>query len=334
MTPKWQKHLNLAVINISQKNKGISMTISNKLWTEFYRPKTVDDYVFTEQKTQDQVLQWIKQKSIPHLILHGPAGTGKTTLAKVIVNQLDIDPYDFLQVNASRDNGVDFLREKIEGFISTIPFGDLKIVLLDEADYLSQPAQGILRGLLETYASTSRFIFTCNLYNKIIPPLKSRCTSLQIDKSDINQFTERAARILVEENVNFDLDVLDTYVKATYPDLRKCLNLLQTNSIDNELRIINQTESNTEDYRISMVDLFKKRRFKEARQLLCNQARPEEMEEIYRWAYDNLDIWSQNESGQDEAIMIIKKGLVHHSQVADPEINLAATLIELSQIDK
>lgn len=310
------------------------MTVANKLWTEFYRPTTINEYVFTDNNLKEQVNAWIEQKTIPHLLLYGPAGTGKTTLAKILVNQLEIDGFDFLQVNASRDNGVDFLKNKIEGFVSTIPFGDLKIVLLDEADYLSQPAQGILRGLLETYAANARFIMTCNLHHKIIPPLKSRCTEIHIDKTDPVEFTERVAQILLNENIDFNLEVLDTYVKATYPDLRKCLNLLQTNSVTGQLRIITHDQSTTDDYRIAMVDLFKKRNYKAARQLLCSQARPEEMEDIFRWAYDNLDIWSSSEEGQDEAILIIRKALVHHSQVGDPEINLSACLIELSQIDK
>lgn len=310
------------------------MSITNKLWTEFYRPKTVEQYVFTDDRVKEQIQSWIQQKTIPHLLLYGPSGTGKTTLAKILVNQLDIDPYDFLQVNASRDNGVDFLRNKIEGFISTIPFGNLKIVLLDEADYLSPPAQGILRGLLETYASTARFILTCNFNNKIIAPLKSRCTELHIDKTDQTEFTARVAQILCEENVQFDLDTLDTYVKSTYPDLRKCLNLLQTNSVTGILKGIMSEVSNTDDYRLVMVDLFKKRKYKEARLLLCSQVRPEDMQELFRWAYDNLDMWSSTDQGQDEAIVIIRRGLVNHSMIADPEINLAATLIELSQIDK
>ena len=310
------------------------MSIINKLWTEFYRPKTIDEYVFTDNQVREQVVSWINQKNIPHILLYGPAGTGKTTLAKILVNQLEIDPYDFLQVNASRDNGVDFLREKIEGFISTIPFGSLKVVLLDEADYLSPPAQGILRGLLETYASTARFILTCNFARKIISPLKSRCAELHIDKTDPTEFTARVAQVLITENVHFDLDILDTYVKSTYPDLRKCLNLLQTNSVTGILSPISHEVSSTDDYRLAMVELFKQRKYKEARQLVCSQVRPEEMEELFTWAYNNLDLWSESEAGQDEAILILRRGLVNHSMVADPEINLAATLVELSQIDK
>jgi replication factor C small subunit len=309
------------------------MTVANKLWTEFYRPKTIDDYVFTDNQVREQVKSWIKQKTIPHLLLYGPAGTGKTTLAKILVNQLDIDPYDFLQVNASRDNGVDFLKNKIEGFISTIPFGDLKIVLLDEADYLSPPAQGILRGLLETYASTARFILTCNFHNKIISPLKSRCHELRIDKTDQTEFTTRVAKILLTENINFELDILDTYVKSTYPDLRKCLNLVQTSSVSGTLEKV-QEITTTIDYKLVMVDLFKQKKYKQARQLLCSQVRPEEMEEFYTWAYNNLDLWSDTEEGQDAAILVIKKGMIDHSMAADPEINLAATLVMLSEIDK
>lgn len=310
------------------------MTITNKLWTEFYRPKTMDEYVFTDQRVKEQIESWVQQKSIPHLLLYGPAGTGKTTLAKILVNELGIDPYDFLQVNASRDNGVDFLKSKIEGFVSTMPFGNLKIVLLDEADYLSPNAQGILRGLLETYAANARFILTCNFHQRIINPIKSRCTELHIDKTDQTEFTARVATILVNENVEFSLDNLDTYVKATYPDLRKCLNLLQPNSASGVLKAIEVTNNSTVDYRLAMVELFKQRKFKEARQLLCAQVRPEEMEEIFTWAYNNLELWSDTELGQDEAILIIRRGLVNHSMVADPEINLAATLVELSQIDK
>jgi DNA polymerase III delta prime subunit len=304
-----------------------------ELWTEKYRPKTIDGYVFTDASTKEQVEDWIKQKSIPHLLLHGPAGTGKTTLAKILINQLGIDDFDILQVNASRDNGVDFLKTKIEGFVSTMPFGDFKIVLLDEADYLSHNAQALMRGLMETYQSQARFILTCNLLYKIITPLKSRCCELQIHRTDQTEFTARAATVLVEESTEFDLDTLDSYVRATYPDLRKCLNLLQSNSNTGKLSSPKESDGGTTDYRVSMVDLFKEGKIREARALLCSQARPEEMDEIFRWMYDNLNLWGKTPEQQDEAILIIRKGLVNHSSCADSEINLSATLVELSQIE-
>lgn len=305
-----------------------------ELWTEKYRPKTIDGYVFTDTGTKEQIETWIKEKACPHLLLYGPAGTGKTTLAKILVNQLNIDEYDFLQVNASRDNGVDFLKDKIEGFVSTLPFGDLKIVLLDEADYLSPNAQGLLRGLMETYQAQARFILTCNMVHKIIAPLKSRCTELHINKTDQTEFTARAATVLMSESIDFDLETLDSYIRATYPDLRKCLNLLQPNSSTGVLISPKESDSGTADYKLAMVDLFKAGRIKDARKLLCSQARPEEMEEIFRWMYDNLDLWSRTEEGQDDAIVIIRKGAANHSLVGDYEINLSATLVELSRIEQ
>jgi replication factor C small subunit len=304
-----------------------------ELWTEKYRPKDVDGYVFTDVSVKEQVEEWIKDGHIPHLLLHGPAGTGKTTLAKILVNQLGIDSYDFLQVNASRDNGVDFLKTKIEGFVSTLPFGHLKIVLLDEADYLSPNAQGLLRGLMETYAAQARFILTCNLVHKVITPLKSRCTELHINKTDQVEFFTRAATVLATENVTYEPEVLASYVAATYPDLRKCLNLLQSNSKNAVLLNPKDTDSSTQDYKLVMVDLFKRRKIKEARKLLCEQARPEEMDEIFRWMYDNLDLWSKTDEGQDEAILVIRKGMINHSLAGDPEINLSATIVELAQIE-
>jgi replication factor C small subunit len=304
-----------------------------ELWTEKYRPSTVDGYVFTDPTQREQIEYFVKEKSIPHLLLTGPAGTGKTTLAKILVNELDIDPYDFLQVNASRDNGVDFLKSKIEGFVSTMPFGTLKIVLLDEADYLSHNAQALLRGLMETYQSQARFILTANLAHKIISPLKSRCTQIVIDKTDQTEFTARAATVLVTEGVEFDLDTLDSYVKATYPDLRSCLKLLQTNSLSGNLTISkNGGDVSTKDYKVGVIELFKKGDLRGGRTLLCTHATADDMEEIFTWMYQNLDLWSPTPEGQDEAIKIIRKGAATHSLVADFEINLSATLVELSQI--
>jgi replication factor C small subunit len=303
-----------------------------ELWTEKYRPQTLDGYVFTDPAQREQIEYFIREKSIPHLLFNGPAGTGKTTLAKILVNSLDIDPYDFLQVNASRDNGVDFLKNKIEGFVSTMPFGDLKIVLLDEADYLSHNAQAILRGLMETYASQARFILTCNLAHKIINPLKSRCQQFVIDKTDSTEFTTRVATVLITEGVEFDIDTLDSYVKATYPDLRKCLNLLQSNSVSGKLSISKSSDSGTTDYKLDVVNLFKHGKIREARTLFCSHTSADECENAFTWMHQNLDLWSSTLEGQDEAIKIIRKGAATHSLVADHEINLSATFVELSQI--
>ena len=303
-----------------------------QLWVEQYRPKDVDGYVFRDEAQREQVKQWIKEGSIPHLLFSGAAGIGKTTLAKILINSLGIDDYDVLEINASRTNSVDDVRLKITNFVQTMPFGAFKIVLLDEADYLSPNAQAALRGVMEEYAQTARFILTCNYPHKIIPAIHSRCQGFHIEKVDHTEFTARAATVLVNEGADFDLDVLDTYVKSTYPDLRKCLNLLQMNTVDNKLRSPSETGGGTADYKLAMVDLFKHGKIREARTLLAAQARPEEMEELFRWMYDNLEMWGKTPEQQDEAILIIRKGLVNHVSCADSEINLSATLVELSQI--
>jgi len=303
-----------------------------QLWVEQYRPKDIEGYVFRDEAQRDQVKQWIKAGSIPHLLFSGAAGIGKTTLAKILINALNIDEYDVLEINASRTNSVDDIRDSVVNFVSTMPFGQFKIVLLDEADYLSPNAQAALRGVMEEYSQTARFIMTCNYPHKIIPALHSRCQGFHIEKVDHTEFTARAATVLVTEGIDFDIDTLDSYVKATYPDLRKCLNLLQMNTVEGKLKRPSETGTGTADYKLAMVDLFKAGKIREARTLLAAQARPEEMDEIFRWMYDNLDMWSKTPEGQDEAILVIRKGLVNHVSCADAEINLSATLVELSQI--
>jgi replication factor C small subunit len=308
--------------------------MANTLWVEAYRPKTVEDYVWQNGSQRNTVMGWIEQKAIPHLLFSGSPGTGKTTLAKILINQLGISNYDLLELNASRDNSVENVRNVVTGFVSTMPFGDYKIVLLDEADYLSHNAQSVMRGLMETYSESARFILTCNYPNKILPALHSRCQGFHIDNVDETEFTARIANILIQESVEFDIDVLDSYVKATYPDLRKCINLVQLNSPGKVLVMPDSKSASTSDFKLDAVNLFKQGKVREARELICSQIRTDEIEELFRWSYDNLGLWSKTEAGQDKAILVIRTGLVNHALVADPEINLSATLVELSQIDQ
>lgn len=302
-----------------------------ELWVEKYRPKKLDGYVFRDEHQKAQIERWVKDGSIPHLLLSGNAGIGKTTLAKILFNELDINDLDIMEINASRENNAETIRDKITNFVRMIPFGAFKIVLLDEADYLTPNAQAILRGVMEEYHTTARFILTCNYPNRIIPAIHSRCQGFHIERVDLTEFTARVATILVEEGVQFDLDTLDTFVKATYPDLRKCINMVQMNSLDGNLHMPEKGDASEADYKLEMVELFKKGKISEARKLVCGQARPEEMEEIYRWLYDNIEIFG-DDAKQDKAILIIKQGLVDHTLVIDPEINLAATLIRLANI--
>ena len=303
-----------------------------ELWTEKYRPNTLVDYVFRDQAQREQVEGWVKSGAIPHLLFSGSPGVGKTTLAKILIHELGIDPFDVMEINASRENNIDTIRAKITGFVQTMPFGAFKVVLLDEADYISPNGQAALRGVMETYHASARFILTCNYPNRIIPALHSRCQGFHIERVDVVEFTGRVATVLVNENVNFDLDVLDTYVKATYPDLRKCLNMCQMNSQDGTLTPPHGDEGGSQDWKLDAVNLFKAGKIREARTLMCASVRPEEMEDVFRWCYDNLELWTEDPEKQDQAIIIIRNGLVNVPMVADQEINLSATLCELSRL--
>jgi replication factor C small subunit len=306
--------------------------MSKMLWVEKYRPKTIDGYVFRDDNQRRQVNNWVKEKNIPHLLLSGSPGIGKTTLAKVLLNEIGIEEYDLLEINASRTNSVDDVRNLITNFVSMIPFGPYKVVLLDEADYLTHNAQAVLRGVMEQFHETARFILTCNLPSRIMPAIHSRCQTFHVEKVDQDEYTARVATILLEEQVEFELDTLDTFVKAAYPDLRKCINMVQQNVQDGKLISPNAGDAGQSDWRLDMVDLFKKGKITEARKLICSSARPEELEEIYRWLYDNLDLFGRDEETKDQALLVIKQGLVDHAIIADPEINMAATLIKLARL--
>ena len=302
-----------------------------ELWVEKYRPNTIDQYVWRDDSQKRQVTTWIKEKSIPHLLLSGNPGIGKTTMAKMLVNEIGIEDADVLEVNASRETGIDFIRNKIVPFISSIAWGPFKVVLLDEADRLSPQAQDSLKGIVEEYSAYARFILTCNNPNMVVPALHSRCQQFHFTKLDLTEYTARTATILVEEGVEFDLETLDLYVGAAYPDLRKCINLLQQNVSENKLHSPTKEDSGNLEWKFDMIELFKAGKVSEARKMLCGKITADEMIHVYRWLYDNVVVFGDTEK-QEKAVLAIKQGMVDHPLSVDPEINLSATLIKLGRI--
>lgn len=307
------------------------------LWVEKYRPKTLDGYVFKNDHIRTQIESWVKNEEgknipFPHLLLSGSPGVGKTTLAKLLLNELNVNKYDILEINGSRINGVDAMRDMVTGFCSTFPVGEYKVVLLDEGDYLTGAAQAVMRNEMEKFADSVRFIITCNLPHKIMPALHSRMQGIHFDTLDMESFFARAMSILNSEGVEYEIDDLGPYINNTFPDLRKCINLLDQHTAGGKLSPLKEASATSLNYMEDVVALFKARQFTQARKMIVSSADINDYEDIYRFLYKNLQLFGDSEDIQSAAIVIIARGLRNHAVCADAEINLSATIVELSQL--
>lgn len=304
-----------------------------KLWVEKHRPSTFDEYVFQNTEQKKQFIQMIENKEIPHLLFSGSAGTGKTSMSKMLVKMLDIDPMDTLLIDASKDNSVENIRESIHSFATTYPMGDFKVIQLEESDMLTINAQTVLKQLLEDTQDTCRFIFTCNLENKIIPPIKSRLQHFHFKAPPRDDVLLRLGEILVIENVEFDVQLLEKYVSIYYPDIRKTINALQQNTIDGKLSNPN-SQNDSVDYQFKLLELIEVGDLRAIRKLVCENVQREEYDGVYRFLYENINKAKQfNDVDKYEAaIVTLANGLYRNSISADPEINFAACCIELGNI--
>ena len=293
------------------------------LWTEKYRPQTLEEYVGNET-IKNKISDYLSQGSIQNLLLHGVAGTGKTTLAKLISTNLNCD---LLYINASDERGIDTIREKIIPFASSLGFGDVKIVILDEADYITPQAQATLRNTMESFSANTRFILTCNYLERIISPLQSRCQTLEIKPPSKKEVGIRCVDICEEEKVkweNDDITVLKTIINAHYPDIRKIINTIQGSTVDGIVKI--DEASLKDDLNEQIIQaLSSKSKLSAIRQILADSG-SREFDNLFKALYDNTIKFTSNEGA---AILIIAKYQYEYTFVLEKEICVAAMLNEL-----
>ena len=300
------------------------------LWVEKYRPQSLDTYIGNDQ-LKGKVKVYLESGDLPHLLLYGKAGTGKTTLAKLLVKNIECD---YLYINASDENNVDTVRTKVKNFASTIGFKDMKIIILDECDYITPNAQAALRNLMETFSKHCRFILTCNYVERIIDPIQSRCQSFQIIPPSKQEVASHLYNILHDEGVDFQIDDIKVLVNSGYPDIRRVINSSQRNVVNGKLKL--DTSSILQnDYKLKLLKILKtqnkKTAFKDIRQLLADN-KITDFADLFRLLYDEVDDWGKGYVA--ECILIISRYELSDSQVVDKEINAMAMLIELLGVIK
>ena len=295
--------------------------MQHTLWTEKYRSQTLDQYIGNDE-LKTTIGSWITKNDIPHLLLHGKAGTGKTTLAKLITSNINCD---MMYINASDENGIDTIRDKVKSFASTSTFQPLKVVILDESDYLTINAQASLRNIIETFSAKTRFILTCNYVERIIEPLQSRCQAFKIETLSKPLIAAHVADILTAENVTYHLKDVARIINEYHPDIRKIINVTQQNTVNNELAL---TKINTKFDITEVASLIKgKDAFKSVRQYLVDN-NISDFEPMYRALYDEL--------GKDNGMitMTLADYQYKHMFVVDKEINFCACIASIIQILK
>ena len=303
---------------------------SNTLWVEKYRPSSLDTYIGNDH-LKGKVKVYLESGDLPHLLLHGKAGTGKTTLAKILMNNIECD---YLYINASDENNVETVRTKIKNFASSVGFKDYKIIALDECDYITPNAQAALRNLMETFSKHCRFILTCNYVERIIDPIQSRCQSFQIIPPSKTEVAQRLNQILEEEEVNFELEELKILINSGYPDIRRIINTAQRNVV-NSILTLDKGSVIQNDYKLKLLEILKtqdkRNAFKTIRQLVAD-SQITDFADLFRLLYDEVDGYGKGHIA--ECILVIAKYELSDSQVVDKEINAMAMIIELLGVVK